>query len=306
MSGGTTRRRFGPFEFDLESLELRRDGRPVRLQPQPGRVLALLVEHAGEVVSRDDLQQHVWGRETFVDFERGLNFCIAQIRTTLGDSASSPRYLETVPRRGYRLIAPVVALGAGDGSPTPAVDPTRAAEVVPPSPVSTAAHAWPRAAWFAFAAFTVVVLGLLTTVGSAPGGRAFDARIGVVLFDNESDRPAFDRLARNLTDTTVARLTTVAPRLGVVGNAASLAGPRSRRDLATIVRDLDLDYVLLGQIQLTDGKVRILAHMLRGRDLAHLWAQRFEGPEDTPPAVASTADAIAQAVADRLARPSSS
>ena len=99
--------RFGLFEFDPDSGVLSREGVPVRLQPQPGRVLAILVTHAGEVVTRDALRQEVWNDGTFVDFERGLNFCIAQIRSALGDSADSPRFIETLPRRGYRFIAPV-------------------------------------------------------------------------------------------------------------------------------------------------------------------------------------------------------
>ncbi len=80
---------------------------PVRLQPQPARVLAILVTHAGDVVTRDTLRQEVWSDGTFVDFERGLNFCVAQIRSALGDAADSPRFIETLPRRGYRFIAPI-------------------------------------------------------------------------------------------------------------------------------------------------------------------------------------------------------
>ena len=106
-----SRARFGLFEFDPASGVLTREGTPIRLQPQPARVLALLVEHAGELVTRDDLRAAVWGDATFVDFERGLNFCIAQVRGALGDSAESPRFVETIPRRGYRFIAPVSGQG---------------------------------------------------------------------------------------------------------------------------------------------------------------------------------------------------
>ena len=98
---------FGPFRFELTPGTLSRHGIPVRLQPQPARVLALLVSRAGEVVSRDELRQRIWSEGTYVDFERGLNFAVAHIRAALGDSAESPRYIETVPKRGYRFIAPV-------------------------------------------------------------------------------------------------------------------------------------------------------------------------------------------------------
>ena len=101
------RLRFGQFEFTPSTGELRRDGRPVRLQPQPARVLALLLSRPGEIVTREELQREVWGTDTHVDFERGLNFCIAQVRSALKDSAESPRYLQTIPTRGYLFIAPV-------------------------------------------------------------------------------------------------------------------------------------------------------------------------------------------------------
>ena len=98
---------FGVFEFEPISGTLSRDGRPVRLQRQPAKMLAALVAQPGEIVERAALQAAIWGSETNVDFERGLNFCAAQIRAALRDSAASPRYIETLPRRGYRFIAPV-------------------------------------------------------------------------------------------------------------------------------------------------------------------------------------------------------
>ncbi len=107
---GTTRTsvfRFGAFELDLSSSELRKAGVRVKLPPQPFKVLALLARRPGELATRKEIQQQIWGSETFVDFEEGLNFCIKQIRTALGDDAEAPRYIETLPRRGYRFIAPV-------------------------------------------------------------------------------------------------------------------------------------------------------------------------------------------------------
>src|ERR1044071_3928415 len=106
--------RFGEFELELRSGELRKDGSPVKLQPQPLKVLALVVANAGRLGTREEIQRAVWDGETFVDFEHGLNFCIKQIRAALGDNAQAPRYIETLPRRGYRFIAPVEKL-----SPTP-------------------------------------------------------------------------------------------------------------------------------------------------------------------------------------------
>jgi DNA-binding winged helix-turn-helix (wHTH) protein len=98
---------FGPFQLDLDTHELNRSGLAVRLQPQPAKLLALLVEHAGRLVTRDEIRHNVWGPDTFVDFDQSVNFCVRQIRTALHDNADTPCYVETLPRRGYRFIAPV-------------------------------------------------------------------------------------------------------------------------------------------------------------------------------------------------------
>src|SRR5437660_6395225 len=99
--------RLGDFKMDFASGELRRNGHVVRLKPQPSKVLSLLVMQPGQIVSREQIQQEIWGGDTFVDFERGLNSCIKQIRAAFGDEPDAPRYIETIPRRGYRFIAQV-------------------------------------------------------------------------------------------------------------------------------------------------------------------------------------------------------
>ena len=98
---------FGAFQLDVQTGELRKNGKPVRLQPQPVKVLALLAANAGSLVTREQIRSQIWSGDTFVDFEQGLNYCIAQIRSALGDRAKSPRYIETLQRRGYRFVAPV-------------------------------------------------------------------------------------------------------------------------------------------------------------------------------------------------------
>ena len=99
--------RFDGFEFDPATGELTGGGRQVRLEPQPAKVLALLVERAGELVGHEELRRRVWAEETFVDFERGLRYCIGHIRSALGDTAEAPAFIETLPRRGYRFLPPV-------------------------------------------------------------------------------------------------------------------------------------------------------------------------------------------------------
>lgn len=106
--------RFGVFELDLAAGELRRNGVKLRLQEQPFQVLAMLLERAGDVVTREELRQKLWASDTFVDFDHSLNTAVNKLRETLGDSASSPRYVETLARRGYRFIAPVQTAGAAE------------------------------------------------------------------------------------------------------------------------------------------------------------------------------------------------
>jgi DNA-binding winged helix-turn-helix (wHTH) protein/tetratricopeptide (TPR) repeat protein len=110
--------RFGPFDLDPGSGELRKNGEAVKLQPQPSKVLALLVQRNGEVVSREEIRRQVWSGGTFVDFSQSLNFCIRQIREALGDEAETPRYIQTLPRRGYRFLLPVESPERGAAVPT--------------------------------------------------------------------------------------------------------------------------------------------------------------------------------------------
>ncbi len=138
--------RFGRFDLDLERQELRRAGMRMHLQPQPLKVLALLAQRQGELVTREELRLHLWGADTFVDFERGLNYCLSRVRGVLGDSASSPRFIETLPRRGYRFMAAVEAAGAG-----PALAP--AATPVPRARPALRA----RAPWYALAAVCLLL-----------------------------------------------------------------------------------------------------------------------------------------------------
>ena len=280
---------FGRFELDPDQGVLTRDGTRVRLQPQPARVLAILVQHAGTIVSRDTLRQQLWAEGTFVDFERGLNFCIAQVRAALGDSADSPRFIETLPKRGYRFIAPVRTTG----------QPVAAA-------VNTTGR---RAPWIALAG-----LALLATVTAALVMQARWAvtatpatRVAVVPFDNETGMEDFDLIARAVADATVARLATP-PRLGrisVIGNAAALFQPRRFRDIKRIGLELNADYVVLAQMKRDAGKVRLIAHLIRISDESHLWANTFDAPEFTLDEQSRIAEAIASSVTNVLVSPPS-
>jgi DNA-binding winged helix-turn-helix (wHTH) protein/TolB-like protein len=280
--------RFGQFGFDPATGELTRGGTPVRLQPQPARVLALLVERAGAIVTRDEIRRHVWGDETFVDFERGLNFCIAQIRSALGDTADSPRYVETVPKRGYRFIAPV-----SDGRDGPETGPIVA------RPVRRQSSAWFVTISTMLAVAAAAAL-FLVWQWTPPASAAVP--VAVVPFDNQTGSAEYDRVAEGLADATVAQLATWPgpPRFAVVGNAAILRRARGFRDIKAIAAELSVEFVVLGQVQRDGERVRVVAHLIRTSDERHLWANRFDRPALTLAAQAEIADVIAREVARRL------
>jgi DNA-binding winged helix-turn-helix (wHTH) protein len=160
--------RFGVFELDLRSGELRKHGLRVRLQEQPFQVLAMLVEHFGEVITREELQKKLWPADTFVDFDHGLNKAINKIRDALSDSAESPRFVETVARRGYRFLAEVKAADAAPArSPEYATRP-QAAESIDDRPDQTSKLAEPNKHWLplAWKISVSVVLVLIAFFGT--------------------------------------------------------------------------------------------------------------------------------------------
>ena len=322
--------RFGLYEFDADSGALTREGAAVRLQPQPARVLALLVARAPDIVTRDALRHEVWNDGTFVDFERGLNFCIAQIRSALGDAADSPRFIETLPKRGYRFIAPVqplpgrprplraaASLRQGYGGPpklqrrreSPSESERRwdstSAENGLPNYSSQPGTGWPGHRGLVFAGFVglALVTAALVAVAwrTAPVDRR--VRIAVVPFDNETGTDDFDRVARGVADATVARLATPerVAALAVIGNAAALHQPRAFRDLQRIGVELDADYIVLAQMKRDAAGVRLIAHLIRVRDQAHVWANTYDRPGFTLDVQAEIAESIASAVARTLA-----
>jgi TolB-like protein/DNA-binding winged helix-turn-helix (wHTH) protein len=274
---------FGVYEFDPETGELCRNGRPVRFQRQPALMLAALVAQPGEIVTREALQAAIWGADTHVDFERGLNFCAGQIRSALGDSAASPRFLETIPRRGYRFIAPVQS-----------IQPSAAAEIVVPTPAS---RSW-------IGAFAVLAaIAVLAAVAVGWTMRRDDApRIAVVPFDNETGSPDFDLASKNLSDATVARLATPerVPQLRVIGNAAALRFTFVPRDLQAMGESLGAGYIVLGQVKRDARRLRIVAHLIRVSDQTHVWAKTYDRDVLDLPAQSEIAEAIAAAVVTRI------
>lgn len=284
--------RFGIFEFRPTTGELYRGNAQVHLQMQPAQVLGLLLRNAGKVVTRTELKDAVWGSETFVDFDKGLNFCIAQVRAALGDSANAPIYIRTVPKQGYQFIAPV-ALSDEDSA-----DIARAR--VPSPPVSAF-----RILSLSGLAIFIVISGALISwawrarhVQHQSIAAAQPPRVAVTRFDNETGDAQFDRLADALSDSVTAKLTVSgANRYGVIGNAAILRVPRRQRDLIAIATSLNARYVVLAQVRKDSSHFYVLAHLIHLPDQTHVAVTEFTCTANDP--LQQQSD-IAQHIADRF------
>jgi DNA-binding winged helix-turn-helix (wHTH) protein/TolB-like protein len=285
--------RFGLFEFDTAAGELRREGMLVRLQAQPAQVLSRLIENASEVVTREELHRAVWGGETFVDFERGLNFCIGQIRAALGDDSTTPRYIRTIPRRGYQFIAPVEQIGGHSAQ----------------TGIEGAAAKQKSVFTMPTLVYAGVILAALA-LGAGYWVRYWQMAkrhpiVAVLRFDNETGDSAMTRFSDGLTDNVVEQLTSSSVgRFDVIGNARILRLPREQRDLSAIASTLHASYVVLGQVQGGgDGQTRILVHLIRLPDQTHLWVVRMDRPVTDPLTVESdTAQRVAAEFSSRLIR----
>lgn len=267
---------FGVFEFDEESGQLLRQARPVPLERQPARVLAALLARAGQVVPRTDLCDSVWGPDTHVDFDRGLAYCLSQVRAALGDRGDNPRFIQTLPRRGYKFIAPVTS-----SSPHPDAAHDSGAPAAPPAvPRSIAGSSPPRSRIYAIGAALVLALLVAATSLSINFNRT-PTLLAVSVFDNETGVAEYDRLIASLSDLVVASLANLAPgRLAVIGNASVLRQPRNIRNLQAVKAGVGADYVLLGQLQQDADGLRFITHVIRLRDLAHLKANRLRFATD--------------------------
>ena len=266
---------FGVFEFDPASLELRKSGRLVALEPQPARALSLLLERAGQTVSRQELSAWVWGHDVHVDLNRGLAYCIAQIRSALGDSGESSRFIQTLPKRGFKFIAETTRKDPV-GSAIVAVPVVPGGCVQPSGWMSVSS----RATRVAVAVVGLLVLGALVLgFSDRLGGKPRRPIVAVSIFDNETGDSRYDRDVHALSDTVVDRLTSLGPnRIGIVGNAAILRMPRNARDLERIEEQTGASHLILAQLQHSNGGLTLLMHLIRLDDGTHLWTRRIARP----------------------------
>jgi TolB-like protein/DNA-binding winged helix-turn-helix (wHTH) protein len=246
--------RFGPFTLDAQSGELRRDGEVVPLAPQPFRLLYTLASRPGELVTREELQRQVWGDETFVDFDRGLNFCVLQARTALGDDAKQPAFIETLPRRGYRFVAPIM-----EPPSLPALPRSRS-----------------RLPWLLGVAAALVVVVVVAALQRSAEPASGKTMIAVLPFEelSGSDGAFF---ADGMTEELITHLGALQPRrLGVIARTSILRYRGTKKSIQDIGRELGVGYVVEGSVRREGDRLRVTAQLIDARDQTHLWAESFD------------------------------
>jgi TolB-like protein/DNA-binding winged helix-turn-helix (wHTH) protein len=258
--------RFGDFDLDLRTGELRRNGASLNLPPQPAKILILLVERAGEVITRNELAGQVWGDDTFVNFDQGLNFAVRQIRAALGDDSDTPRFIETLPKRGYRFIAAV-----NKDEPAATVAPL----VAPGSQVPRKSR---RRVPLALVATIAIGMGLVFAWRQfrtqTSGGHQIKS-LAVLPLHNLSRDPEQEYFSEGMTDeliTELAKLNT----LTVISHTSVERYKETKRTLGDIAQELGVDAVVEGTIMRSGDRVRITAQLIDARSDKHLWAESYE------------------------------
>ena len=294
----TDRVSFGPYTIDPKTGELRREGVSVPLQDLPFRLLAALLARPGELVTRSELTERLWGSDTYVDSTAGLNTAVAKLRDALGDNADQPLYIETVPKRGYRFIGSIAADGAiaavdGRSATLSGSPPAGARGPERPAlrPIQTRPMLWVAAA--------CVMVALVSLAAYQLRAGRPQTRVAVILFDNETGRPEVSRLSQSLTDATVFALT-AQPKVAVIGNAAILRTARPFRDIAAVRDALQAEFIVIGQVQLVDDRILVRSHLIRAGDQAHVWVNESRMNDSEAALQSDVAGRIASAVGSRV------
>lgn len=232
---------FGPYEIDFQSGELRKHGRKVRLQAKSFEVLALLLERAGEVVTREELRNRLWPADVAVEFQNNLNTAVARLRHALDDAPDKPKFIETLPRRGYRFVADVIR---------------------------------------------------------APVAAVRKLRIAVLPFENLSGDPGQEYFVDGVTEELITQLAAMAPgSLGVIARTTAMRYRHTRKDVARVGRELNVDYVVEGGVRRVEDRVRISAQLIETSGQTHAWAQSYDVELRD---ILSAQRAVAQAVARQI------
>jgi len=304
---GELRFRFDQFEVDLPAAELRRNGRRIPIQDKPLRLLAYLSQRSGQVVSRHEIQEHLWPPDTTVVFEDGLNTAVKKLREALNDDSEKPRYIETVRRRGYRFLGEIQAVPdpASAPVPDPLIQDTISATALPTQTLPLPAHPslfnlspgiWPVAA----VAICLFAIGLIfhhyKRVVSASVEPPHIHSIAVLPIANLTGDAKRDYLCDGVTEELIAKLGEEDPRsLRVIARTSAMTFRNTTLTARQIGDALGVDYLLEGTLQGDDDHIRLIERMVRISDQSQLWAQTYSGG-------ASQLQEIESSIADRGAQ----
>ena len=275
---------FGVFQLDLKGHELLKAGVKVKLQDQPFRVLALLVDRAGQVVTREEFRQKVWPTDVYVGFDQGLNNAIKKVRDALGDSADSPRFIETVDRHGYRFVAPISAVPARSSQPRlhfglRALRKTALIGLTAASLIAALAYwAWRESAMHAGPSEKVI--------------------LAVLPFDNLSRDSDQEFFSDGLTEEMIAQLGKLNPeQLTVIARGSVAKYKGSRLAVDQIGKELHADYLVQGSVRRASDRVRITVQLIRVRDQTDLWAESYDRELKD---VLALQDSVARTIANQI------
>src|SRR5437773_1635731 len=296
--------RFGTYEVSLQSGEVRKAGVKIRVQQQPMKLLEILLERPGEVVTREELRSRVWADESFGDFDQAVNIAIAKLRSALGDSADNPRFIETLPKRGYRFIADVSVVdadarpkrsefAAGDLPATEPGDKLQGAGLA----VAPKRRLWPALRVIVALALVlglpILAVWLFRSRGRAPTGIR---SLAVLPLDNLSGDASQDYFADGMTDELITDLAQISA-LRVISRTSVMVYKGARRPLPEIARELNVDAVAEGTVLRSGKQVRITAQLIQTPADKHLWAESYEGNlRDTLALQKKVASAIAEQI----------
>lgn len=278
---------FGVFEVDLKASELRKQGLRLKLPEQPFQVLAMLLEKPGEIVTRDELRNRLWQTDTFVDFDHGLNNAVMRLREVLGDSSENPRFVETIPRRGYRFIAHVE--GSSLVMPSHGIQESETNQLATLAAASTqsglASTGSKRVTGYLVAILVLGVLALAVAIAltmhysgrgnTSQSGPRQSTSLVVLPLENLSGDKGQDYFADGMTDELIANLAKIRS-LRVISRSTAMAYKGTRKPLSEIARELHVDAVVEGTVLREGSRIRITAELVQVSTDHHLWAETYE------------------------------
>jgi TolB-like protein/DNA-binding winged helix-turn-helix (wHTH) protein len=282
---------FGPYALDLRSGELRKFGTKVKMGEQAFQILRMLLERPGEMVTREELRTKLWADDTFVDFDHGLNSAIQRLRDCLSDSAGKPRWVETIPRRGYRFVGQVEWSDEGFSSDIVSKPSSESEDGGPGGEISPSVRVEPsqalgRASGFGRRIALLVVVALVLLLAAFPiVKRIQDARsakqarliksLAVLPLENLSGDPAQEYFADGMTDEVITMLAKN-PSLRVISRTSVMQYKKVHRPLREIAQELGVDGILEGSVGRTGNRVHVTAQLIHAASDTHVWAESFD------------------------------